>query len=82
MVAIVSETSKQSSVQDLMGEIEPLLNSIAMRLDHDELCRLYSGWPDIREKGCNCSIAEAERALVALKELRRRVEHNQESEQA
>lgn len=45
------------SVQELMDAIEPLLNSIAMG-EHDPLCRIYSGFPDIAAKSCNCTWIE------------------------
>lgn len=62
------------SAQELVDAIEPLLNSIAMEFGHDPGCRLQSGFPEARAKGCNCSRMEAEEALHALRELRRRAE--------
>ena len=54
--------------------VRPLLNAIAMEFGHDQMCRVNSGFPDIREKGCNCSRAEAAEALAALDRIKERVE--------
>lgn len=61
------------SAQELSDAIEPLLNNIAMEFGHDPLCRMNSGFPEHRAKGCNCSRMEAEEALHALREMRRRL---------
>jgi hypothetical protein len=34
--------------------------------EHDPMCRTYSGWPDARAKGCNCSVARNVTARQAL----------------